>query len=114
MTKKQVTFTLDEKTFEDFRTYCQLNALKLSAKIELLMNQEMQKAQTNPTLIKLFNEMVDKRKNLPADQIKIPTNLDPISENNVNVNFNNSMVSKESLDKKVPSIEHLKRLKNIK
>ncbi len=42
MAKKRFTILVDEDIIKDFRTYCRKNALKFSAKIELLLKNEMQ------------------------------------------------------------------------
>ena len=62
MAKKQITLMLDEKIFTDFRNYCKLNAMKISAKVELLLKRELENASLNPTLVKLFQEMIQKSK----------------------------------------------------
>ena len=38
MVQKKVTLSLDDKVYEDFQKYCKNNAIMLSKKIELIMN----------------------------------------------------------------------------
>lgn len=42
MGKKKVTLSLDSKTYEEFRKYCDENAILLSKKIELWIKDFMQ------------------------------------------------------------------------
>lgn len=47
MEKKKVTLSLDSKTYSDFQKYCEENAIMLSKKIELFMNEFLIKAIKN-------------------------------------------------------------------
>jgi len=58
---KALTLHMDEKIVDDFRNYCKLNAMKLSAKVEMLLRKEMETAHCNPTLVKLFEDIIDKQ-----------------------------------------------------
>lgn len=44
MVKKKVTISLDVKTYDGFREYCDKNAILLSKKIELWITDFMDKA----------------------------------------------------------------------
>jgi hypothetical protein len=37
--KKKVTLSLDSRTYSDFRNYCEENAIMLSKKIEIFINE---------------------------------------------------------------------------
>ncbi len=41
--KARVNFTVDEDTFNKFRSYCKRNGLNMSAKIESYMKKELEK-----------------------------------------------------------------------
>ncbi|MBW3015096.1 hypothetical protein KY330_01625 [Candidatus Woesearchaeota archaeon] len=61
MAKKALTLHMEGKIIDDFRNFCKLNALKMSGKIELLMKREMENAPSNPTLVRLFEELISKQ-----------------------------------------------------
>lgn len=42
MPNKKVTISLDAKTYDEFRKYCDDNAIMLSKKIEIWINEFMQ------------------------------------------------------------------------
>ncbi|MBW3003667.1 hypothetical protein KY337_03825 [Candidatus Woesearchaeota archaeon] len=139
MAKKALTLHMDDKIIDDFRNFCQLNALKLSAKVELLLKKEMETAHSNPTLIKLFEDIIQKQSFKSASEnpkqekiiqktedkdddeyieIKAPTN-EP--EENSRKKESPSEKPKPApahhpvqpnVDK-VPSIEHLRRVKGL-
>lgn len=44
MGKKKVTLSLDSKTYEEFRKYCDENAILLSKKIELWIQDFLEKS----------------------------------------------------------------------
>ncbi len=75
MPKKTLTMHIDSEVLDQFKNYCKLNALKLSAKIELLLKQEMENAKNNPTLIQLFEDILEgkkiKRQSQQRDQTHI-------------------------------------------
>jgi len=62
MAKKTLTIQIDSDVLDNFRAYCKLNALKLSAKVELLIKQEMDNAKNNPTLIQMFKDILNEKK----------------------------------------------------
>jgi len=37
MVKKKISMTIDEDIFNDFKSYCEKNGMKISTKVELLM-----------------------------------------------------------------------------
>ena len=41
--KKKVTLSIDEKVYEDFKKYCEENAIMLSKKVEIFMRREVKK-----------------------------------------------------------------------
>jgi len=41
MAKKKVTLSIDEKTYDRYRGYCEKNAIMLSKKVELFMEKEL-------------------------------------------------------------------------
>lgn len=43
--KKKVTLSIDTKTYDNYRQYCEEHAILLSKKIELYMKSELDKAQ---------------------------------------------------------------------
>ena len=43
MANKKVTLSLDSKTYEDFKKFCDDNAIMLSKKIEIWMKEFMEK-----------------------------------------------------------------------
>tara|TARA_Y100000031_G_C7941022_1_gene257077 strand:+ start:65 stop:391 length:327 start_codon:yes stop_codon:yes gene_type:complete len=62
MPKKTLTLHIESEILDNFRNYCKLNALKVSAKIELLLKQEMENAKSNPTLVQMFKEILENKK----------------------------------------------------
>ncbi len=62
MAKKTLTVHIDSEVLDNFRNYCKLNALKLSAKVELLLKQEMENAKSNPTLVQLFKDILENKR----------------------------------------------------
>tara|TARA_Y100000294_G_scaffold77885_1_gene73240 strand:+ start:1139 stop:1600 length:462 start_codon:yes stop_codon:yes gene_type:complete len=62
MGKKGFTIHIDEQIVDNFRTYCNLNALKVSAKVELLLQKELNNAKINPTLVEMFEKILDGQK----------------------------------------------------
>lgn len=103
---------MDEKIIDDFRNFCNLNALKLSAKVELLLKREMENAPSNPTLVKLFEELVKKQNFKNASLTSEQEHFEELENVNKQV-----MQSKLSLHdqpaKKIPTIAHLKRVKGL-
>jgi hypothetical protein len=47
MSNKKVTLSLDTKTYDEFRKYCDENAIMLSKKIEIWINEFMQDKKKN-------------------------------------------------------------------
>jgi len=43
MAKKKVTLSIDSKTYDEFRKYCEENAVMLSKRIELFMKEMLKK-----------------------------------------------------------------------
>ena len=43
MAQKNVTLSLDEKTYEDYKDFCKKNAIALSRSIEVSMEAKMKK-----------------------------------------------------------------------
>ncbi|MFH1641463.1 MAG: hypothetical protein ABIC04_01030 [Nanoarchaeota archaeon] len=43
MVKKKVTLSIDSKVYDNYRKYCEENAIMLSKKIELFMKKEVGK-----------------------------------------------------------------------
>ncbi|MBS3075056.1 hypothetical protein J4429_01205 [Candidatus Pacearchaeota archaeon] len=43
MAQKNVTLSLDEKTYEDYKDFCKKNAIALSRSIEVFMEAKMKK-----------------------------------------------------------------------
>ena len=41
MSKKKVTLSIDEKTYDRYKDHCEKNALMLSKKVELFMEEEL-------------------------------------------------------------------------
>ena len=77
---KALTLHMDEEIIDDFRNYCKLNALKLSAKVELLLKREMDQAHNNPTLVKMFQEMVKKQHHKEAGKSKEQSTIEETKE----------------------------------
>ena len=42
--RKKVTLSIDAKTYDEFRKFCEENAIMLSKKIELFMKKELEKS----------------------------------------------------------------------
>lgn len=68
MVKKGFTVHIEESLIDDFRRYCNLNALKVSAKVELLIQKEIENAKINPTLVEMFQKILDGEKILRAQK----------------------------------------------
>lgn len=68
MAKKGFTVHIDDQIIDDFRRYCNLNALKVSAKVEILLKSELEKAKINPTLVQMFQKILDGQKILRAQK----------------------------------------------
>jgi len=49
MSNKKVTISLDSKTYDDFKKYCEDNAIMLSKKIELWMRDFLNEAKNKKT-----------------------------------------------------------------
>jgi len=45
--KKTVTLSIDEKTYERYKKYCEENGLILSKKVEMFMKEELNKNREN-------------------------------------------------------------------
>ena len=43
MVQKNVTLSLDEETYEDYKDFCKKNAIALSRSIEVFMKEKMRK-----------------------------------------------------------------------
>ncbi|MBW2975197.1 hypothetical protein KY366_05760 [Candidatus Woesearchaeota archaeon] len=43
MAKKKVTLSIDSKIYDNYKRYCEENAIMLSKKIELYMKKELEK-----------------------------------------------------------------------
>jgi len=41
--KKQIGITVDEEIFEKFKQYCKENGMKVSTRLEVLMEKELEK-----------------------------------------------------------------------
>lgn len=41
MAKKKITITIDKDIFEQFKSYCKNNGMKISTKVELLMKDSV-------------------------------------------------------------------------
>ena len=41
--KKRITLTVDEEIFEKFKQYCKENGMKVSTRLEVLMEKELEK-----------------------------------------------------------------------
>ncbi len=99
MAKKGFTVHIDEQIIDDFRTYCNLNALKVSAKVELLLKKEIKNAKINPTLIEMFHKVLKGEKILRTQKSREQTK---VIEDSTKIK-----------SKTVPTIEHLKKMKEI-
>ena len=108
MVKKALTLHMEARIIDDFRNFCKLNALKLSAKVELLLKQEMEQAPSNPTLVKLFEELLSKQPFRQAGEVKSQERL-PVQVTS-HERFNTEQQKKE---KKIPTIDHLRRVKGL-
>ena len=75
MAKKGFTVHIDEQIIDDFRTYCNLNALKVSAKVELLLKKEIKNAKINPTLIEMFHKVLKGEKILRTQKSREQTKV---------------------------------------
>lgn len=100
MAKKGFTVHIDEEIIDDFRRFCNLNALKVSAKVELLLKNEIDKAKMNPTLVEMFHKILDGQKMLRAQKSGDQTKVD-------------EDIEQQKPKKEVPTIEHLKKMKEI-
>ena len=45
--KKTVTLSIDEKTYEEYKKYCEENGLILSKQVEMFMKNELNKKREN-------------------------------------------------------------------
>ena len=45
--KKTVTLSIDEKTYEEYKKYCEENGLILSKRVEMFMKNELNKKREN-------------------------------------------------------------------
>lgn len=128
MGKKALTLHMDEKIIDDFRNYCSLNALKLSAKVELLLKKEMETAHSNPTLVKLFEDILKKQSLRSAASTKEQEMIPKSNNTAANDNNSNKEIRFKKYDEpaqenqpdnegkeknKVPSIDHLRRVKGL-
>lgn len=46
MAKKKVTLSIDDKVYDKYKDYCEKNALMLSKKVELFMENELSEKKT--------------------------------------------------------------------
>lgn len=125
MARKALTLHMDEGVIDDFRNYCKLNAIKLSEKVELLFKREMENAPNNPTLVKMFEEILNNQNHKQASQSSEQSKINDKEynnhgnddNNNKNKEYNTELQSRpEKINKpkpNVPSIEHLRRLKGL-
>ncbi len=127
MAKKGFTVHIDEQVIDNFRTYCNLNALKVSAKIEILLKKELKNAKINPTLVEMFEKILDGQKILRAHKSNEQTKVAGcVIENNTNktestedteerksTEEKGKIDEKSQFQKRVPTINDLKRRKEI-
>tara|TARA_Y100000310_G_scaffold82393_1_gene79005 strand:- start:363 stop:1106 length:744 start_codon:yes stop_codon:yes gene_type:complete len=59
-TEEKVTLSLDKIAWEKFKRYCAVNAFKISAKMQLMMEEEIEKGPKTKSLVEMFNEIVEK------------------------------------------------------
>lgn len=47
MVKKKISMTIDEEVFENFKSYCKKNGMKISTKVESLMRETLKNTSLN-------------------------------------------------------------------
>ena len=47
MVKKKISMTIDKDIFEDFKSFCEENGMKISTKVELLMKESVKNLSLN-------------------------------------------------------------------
>ncbi len=60
MNEEKVTLTIDKIIWEKFKRYCAANAFKISGKIQLLLNEEIERGPKTKNLLDMFREIVEK------------------------------------------------------
>ena len=109
MPKKKVVLTIDKKLYSNFKKYCKANALKVSQKVELMIEDEikdfmMEQKKLDPKLVEYFEHLISKK--LKAENIKVPKKAKTI----VKQTLENHPKNKK---KNVPSIDQLRYRKGI-
>ncbi len=127
--KKGFTIHMDEEVIDSFRTYCNVNALKISAKVEMLLKRELDNAKVNPTLVEMFKKIIEGQKiirvqksdeqtrvieNIDEDMIKnaVKDIVNETSKGIKNEPKTQEQETKEEPKKNVPTIDFLKRMKS--
>lgn len=73
MNEEKVTLLIDKIVWEKFRRYCAANAFKISAKIQLLLDEEIERGPKTKNLLDMFKEIVESKKDMVESR---QTNLD--------------------------------------
>ncbi len=47
MAKKKISMTIDEEVFQNFKSYCKRNGMKISTKVESMMRELLKNASLN-------------------------------------------------------------------
>jgi len=59
MNEEKVTLMIDKIVWEKFRRYCATNAFKISRKIELLLEEEIEKGPNTKNLVDMFKDIME-------------------------------------------------------
>ncbi len=107
MPKKTLTLHIEGEVLDNFKNYCKLNALKVSAKIELLLKQEMENAKNNPTLVQMFKEIIDQNKVQKAATKPDQIHMQYAPKTNI------SDIIQEVKNRKTPTIDQLRYRRSL-
>lgn len=134
MNEEKVTLMIDRIVWEKFRRYCSVNAFKISGKIQLLLDEEMERGPKTKNLLDMFKEIVEKETKKDAvktEQTNLNAGAGPYRpevrekrvfyNGEINREVNMPVVSREIIDNpkmngniaKVPTIEQLMRRRRV-
>jgi len=95
MNEEKVTLMIDKIVWEKFRRYCAANAFKISGKIQLLLEEEIERGPKTKTLVEVFQEIIDKERGI-SDSEKTEEEQRSDAEDEPKDDSSNAMIETKS------------------
>jgi len=73
MNEEKITLMIDKIIWEKFRRYCAAHAFKISAKIQLLLEEELERGPQTKNLLDVFQEIINRESKKDAVESKQTT-----------------------------------------